>query len=153
MNVTGISKTNLYLQNDVQGGVKQLAQDFQSLESAFQAGDLTSAQNAFASIQQDMKNGPGAKLAGVFGQDSQLSKDFQALQSALQSGDLAGAKQALATMQKDMQAAHTSHAHHHHHHRKVQSENDGDSDGSTTPSDDSASSSSSTVGVNLDQMI
>jgi hypothetical protein len=144
VNVTGISKTANPYQNGVQGGVKQLVQDFQALDSAFQSKDLSSAQQAFAAVQQDLqKTTQGGQLARAFGQTPQLSKDFRALQGALQSNDLAGATQAFATLQQDMQGARAGQAPRQH--KNVERGNDDDGD-------DGVEFGSSTSAVRLDQL-
>jgi hypothetical protein len=116
MNISAVN-SNLYEYQTAaqQSTFQQRAQDFKALQSALQSGDLSGAQQAFASLQQDL---PGtAQIANGSNQSnpvSKVSQDFQALQSALQSGDLATAQQAFSTLQQDLQSAHKAHHHHHH---------------------------------------
>lgn len=79
------------------GGVQnwqQKRQDFKKLESALQSGDLSSAQQAFATM--------AAKSSNASDATSPLAKVGQALQA----GDIKGAQQALAAMRAS--------GHHHH---------------------------------------
>jgi hypothetical protein len=104
--------------------------DFRSLDSALQSGDLSSAQNAFATWQQSLPSSvaPNSSLTtqqtGPFGQNSKANSDYQALGSALQSGDVAGAQKAFASLKQDLHG--TGQAHHAHHHHPAK--NDGDAD-------------------------
>jgi hypothetical protein len=98
----------------------QVKQDFKSLGTALQSGNLSDAQQAFAALQQDNPNigqSQGGSTQG--GQNSsQANQAFQNLSSALQSGDLSGAQQAFAQLQQGMQGAGKGHGHHHHHHQQ-----------------------------------
>ena|SRR5271168_1733196 len=94
-------------------------EDFDTLQSALQSGNISGAQSAFAAFLQDVqKTAQTAGSASLFGPGTQASKDLQALGSALQSANLAGAQKAFATLQQDIQAAGQSptnlpFAHHH----------------------------------------
>ena len=127
MNVSGINSATTAYQTSVQSSFNQRAQDFKALQTALQSGDVTSAQQAFASMQKDMQNSSQAAGAtsNPSGQSSQISTDFGTLQSALQSGDLSGAQSAGAARG----------AHHHHHHQS------GGATSSTTPASSSTPSS------------
>jgi|ERR1035437_1083005 iron uptake system EfeUOB component EfeO/EfeM len=139
MNVSGVNSATTAYQTSVQSSFKQRAQDFKALQTALQSGDVTTAQQAFASLQKDMQT--SSKAAGATSnqssQTSQLGADFQTLQSALQSGDLSGAQSAFATLKQDLQSTGAAHgAHHHHHHMS------GNATSSTSPASSSTSSSS-----------
>ena len=138
MNVSGINAATTAYQTSVQSSFNQRAQDFKALQTALQSGDVTSAQQAFASVQKDMQN--AAQAAGATsnpsGQPSKIGTDFQTLQSALQSGDLSGAQSAFATLKQDMQSTGAAHGAHHHHHHKS-----GDATSSTPPTSSSTPSS------------
>jgi hypothetical protein len=71
--------------------------DLAAIGNALQSGDLTGAQNAFATLMQDMGNSSGQSTASTPG------TDLTALSSALQSGDLTGAQNAFATLMQDLQ--------------------------------------------------
>lgn len=89
-----------------------MRQAFLQLSSALQSGDLSAAQNAYATITQlggDNGNGPFAQTLSQIG-------------SALQSGDVGKAQQAMAQLKQHMQAMR---GHHHHHHKSdAQAQND-----------------------------
>ena len=70
--------------------------DFDALAKALQSGDLSAAQDAFATLQADAPSGAsGSSSSG----SSQFKTDVDALKKALDAGDLAGAQQAFATIQ------------------------------------------------------
>src|SRR5271157_2103560 len=71
--------------------------DLTALSSALQSGDLTGAQNAFATLMQDLGSTNTQQATAT------LSTDLTALSSALQSGDLTGAQNTLATVMQDLQ--------------------------------------------------
>ena len=71
--------------------------DLAALGGALQSGDLTGAQNAFATLQQDMGNSSGQTTTATPGMD------LTSLGNALQSGDLTGARNAFATLMQDLQ--------------------------------------------------
>jgi soluble cytochrome b562 len=110
-------------------GQNQFATDFSALGQALQSGNVTQAQKAFATLQQDMQSVQGhhhhhrhhhgsastqstdsttsnssAQSTNGSGQN-QFATDFSALGQALQNGDLSGAQAAFATLQQDMQSA------------------------------------------------
>ena len=110
-------------------GQNQFATDFTALGQALQSGNVTQAQKALATLQQDMQSVQGhhhrhrhhhgsagtqstnsstsnssAQSTNVSGQ-SQFATDFSALGQALKTGDLSGARAAFATLQQDMQTA------------------------------------------------
>jgi hypothetical protein len=99
--MTTISSTSqAYPSDRLQIPFQQIKNDWQSLAKSLQSGDLTSAQDAFASLQQDQQTmGPPPG-----GENSQITSDFDALSSALKSGDLDGAQKAFSQLQTDMQA-------------------------------------------------
>ena len=107
------STTNLY-QPTNQNGYGQFIQDFQAIGSALQSGDLSSAQSALATFQQNLQGNSQTTSSQPFGQNSQANSDYQNLVSALQSGNLSNAQQAFASLQTDLKAAHRGHGHHHH---------------------------------------
>ncbi len=128
MSISGISSDPTVSQNYV-SPFQQIRKDFAALKTSLTSGDLTGAQQAFATLQQDMQS---IGLAGSSQQtatttatqaSSPLDTDLNALGAALKNGDTSGAQQAFATLQKDMQqmrrsqgGQQTQKAHHHHHH-------------------------------------
>lgn len=108
-------------QTNPPGGMRQ---DFRSLSAALQSGDISSAQSAFATLQNDLKSAPAnSKASALLDPNTPAGKDFKALQDALKSGDVKAAQTAFVTLRKDLQAG-KAHGHHHHH----KADNDGDAD-------------------------
>jgi hypothetical protein len=118
-NVSSVSSIANPYQTTNQNGFGQFLQDFKALGGALQSGNLSTAQSALATFQQDLQsNAPAASSQTSanqpFGKNTQANTDFQNLASALQSGDLSSAQKAFASLQTDLQA--TQKGHHHHHH-------------------------------------
>jgi len=97
-----------------QNNFTQFQQNFQSLGSALQAGDLNAAQTAFAQLQQLLPNSSDNNQIQN-GQPNPFATDMNALSSALSSNNVSGAKAAFAKLQQDMQSVQGHHHHHHHH--------------------------------------
>ena len=111
MSITGIASTSSSSQTNPYAQVKQ---DIQDLGKALQSGNLSDAQQAFNTLQQD--SSASSQTQG--GQNSSSSNQaMQNLGTALQSGDLSGAQQAFAQMQKGSKG----HGHHHHQQSSQQS--------------------------------
>jgi len=91
---------------DWQSTYNQVRTDFRSLSQAVQSGNLADAQQAFATLQNDL---PTATSASSQASGSAQSTALGQLGKALQSGDLSGAQQALAALQQ------ARHGHHHRH--------------------------------------
>jgi hypothetical protein len=87
------------------GGSSTIGNDLNTLATALQSGDLTGAQKAFATLQQDMQNTGQTQSAQQTSQTSQQNNDFNTLAKALQSGDLTGAQQAFTSLMQDAQTA------------------------------------------------
>jgi hypothetical protein len=115
---------------------KQVQSDFQALASALQNGNLSGAQQAFASLTKDA---PGiAQGLSSQGGNNPLSK----LASALQSGNLAGAQQAFAALTQPGKS-HRSH----HHHPGAPAVSGSGSSGSTSAGQTAASPTGATAGL------
>jgi hypothetical protein len=118
MSIPSISSVSSYQANQVnwQNNSTQRQSAFQALASALQAGNLSSAQQAFAALQQSQPNfsataqAQNAQQASV--QDP-LAVDFSALDKALKANNLQAAKDAFAKLLQDMQSV-KGHPHHHH---------------------------------------
>jgi hypothetical protein len=112
------SATNLYPATN-QDDVSQSVQDFQSIGSALQSGDLSTAQSALATFQKDLQSNSQTSASQPFGKNRQANTDYQSLTSALQSGDLSGAQKAFSSLKNDLQSTqstqstHKGHRHHH----------------------------------------
>ena len=109
-------------------GQNQFAADFSAVGQALQKGDLSGAQKAFATLQQDMPSVQGRHhhhrhhhgSANTQGTDSatsnssaqstngsgqnQLVTDLSALGQALQNGNVTQAQAAFTTLEQDMQS-------------------------------------------------
>ncbi len=109
--------------------------DVSAVIGAIQSGDLTGAQTALKTLEQDQQsrfgNGP-AHGPGTF------KNDLQSLFQAVQSGDLTSAQQSLSAVQTDMKASGAGHHHHHHH-----GGNNGDATGNSQVSSSSGNPTSS----------
>jgi hypothetical protein len=122
MTVSSVSSATSLYQPENQALFQQQAQDFNTLASALQSGNLSTAQSAFTSWQQDLTsiappNQQSTQQSQPFGSNSQANSDFQSLSSALQSGDISSAQQAFANLKQDLQSSGSVRGHHHHHHR------------------------------------
>jgi ribosomal protein S20 len=100
-----------------------MAQEFQAIGSALQSGNISSAQNALTTFQQELQRTSQTAASQPFGQNTQANTDYQNLTSAVQSGNLATAQQSFSSLQSDLkspastastQTAYKAHPHHHH---------------------------------------
>ncbi len=129
MSIIGILSSNLFAsgasgvtQNaqSAQGSPsnsRQLATEFQQLSQDLQSGNLTQAQQDYATISQQL---PGAAAAGANSASSNPSlQAFAQLGQDLQAGKLQAAQQDYATLQQDAQqnVSQAAGHHRHHHHR------------------------------------
>ena len=119
MSIAGISSNISVYQNQFH----QTKKDFSDLETDLSSGNLTSAQQAYTALTQDLQNANQTQSGQQTSGNSQISNDLAAVGSALQSGDLTGAQSAFATLTQDLQNAaqggqqtYKGHGHHHHHH-------------------------------------
>jgi hypothetical protein len=120
MTVSSVSSATSLYPPENQALFQQQAQDFNTLASALQSGNLSTAQSAFTSWQQDLTsiappNQQSTQQSQPFGSNSQANSDFQSLSSALQSGDISSAQQAFANLKQDLQSSGSVRGHHHHH--------------------------------------
>ena len=116
MSISGISSsTNAHYQ-DPMSQLQSVRQDFSSLTTSLASGDLTGAQNAFATLMQDLGGNTSAQSGQQTGAPSQLDTDLTTLGNALNSssGDLTAAQKAFATLLQDLKAGGLHHHHHHH---------------------------------------
>jgi hypothetical protein len=111
-NISSVSPTtNLYSN---QAGFSQSFKDLKDIGSALQSGDLSTAQSALSTFQQQLQGSSSASSSQPFGSNAQANKDYQSLSTALQSGDTKGAQQAFASLKTDLKSAQKG-GHHHHH--------------------------------------
>jgi hypothetical protein len=114
---------------------QQARDNYQTLAQALQNGNLTAAQKAYGSIQQEQQNGGPQPPA-----DSPIATAFNDLGQALQSGDLSGAQQAFSSLQDAFQSLRKSGGHHGPH-------------GSHAPDDDQDSSDAATSTDNAQKTV
>jgi len=141
MSISGISSSSNAYQNQLQ----QIAQAFSNLQTDVSTGSLSTAQQAYATLMQDVQNVQQAQSAQQTGGTSQIGTDLAAVGSALQSGDITGAQSAFATLTQDLQSAQQTQGtqqtygnHRHHHHHGGGSQTASTSSGSTSLSTDLA---------------
>ena len=152
MSISSISSNSDYYQsystNRSNSLKQQSQQDFNSLAEALQSGDLSGAQNAFASLMQLIPNSSSsinsqtqsaatASTSNSSNGTSTVKSDFSVLGQALQSGDLTSAQNDFSKLMQDMQSIGGGHHHHHHHKTSTNSQD-------TT----NASATGSTTGTN-----
>jgi len=150
MTVSSVGSNTSAYQTSSTNSFGQLFNDFKSIGSDIQSGDLTSAQSALTTFQRDLQNSNGQNpLSKLFSNNSTLGNDLTALQTALQSNDPAAAQNAFKTLTQDMQTAmKTQGAHRHHHHHHAQSSSAATtSSSSDTDSTTGSSSTGSTLNV------
>ena len=137
MSISGISSSSNAYQNQLQ----QIAQAFSNLQTDVSTGSLSTAQQAYATLMQDVQNVQQAQGAQQTGGTSQIGTDLAAVGSALQSSDITAAQSAFATLTQDLQSAQQTQGtqqtyghHHHHHHHGGGSQTATTSSGSTSTS-------------------
>jgi hypothetical protein len=136
------SATNSYQATNL-NAFTQFVNDFNAIGSALQSGNLSDAQSALATFQQDLPGNSQSSTSQPFGNNTQANADYQSLVSALKSGNLPDAQKAYTSLQNDLQGTGAGKSHRHHHH--------GSSDSGATQTADStvAASSSSDAADSL----
>jgi hypothetical protein len=107
-----------------QGKFQQIQSEFQQLGQDLQAGNLTQAQQDYATLSQNFPNAQTGTTSGTSTTGSTanganpIAQAFTALAQDLQNGNLSGAQQDYATIQQDFQQQQqgSGAVHHHHHH-------------------------------------
>jgi hypothetical protein len=131
MSISGIASTALSslltatqsTQNG-QANFQQIQSEFQQLGHDLQAGNLTQAQQDYATLSQNFPNAQTGTTSGTSTTGSTanganpIAQAFTALAQDLQNGNLSGAQQDYATIQQDFQQQQqgSGAVHHHHHH-------------------------------------
>ncbi len=119
--ISGISSSTSAYQKQLQ----QIMKDFSTLQTDLSSGSLSTAQQAYATLTQDLQNVQQTQGAQQTGGSSRISTDLAAVGSALTSGSISDAQSAFATLTQDMQNAlqtqavqgtQQTYGHHHHHH-------------------------------------
>jgi outer membrane protein assembly factor BamD (BamD/ComL family) len=119
MSITSVGSSTLLTQiyatqstQNNQSQFQQIQTDSQQLGQDLQAGNLTGAQQDFATLQQALPSGQSQQNTA-----SPIAQAFTALSQALQSGNLQDAQTAFTTLQGDIQQQQGSgQVRHHHHH-------------------------------------
>jgi soluble cytochrome b562 len=106
--ISSVTSTGNPYQATNQAGMGQIIQDFNSIGSALQSGNVSAAQTALTTFQQDLQSNPQLSSSQPFGNNSQANTDYQGLVSSLQNGNLSSAQKAFASLQTDLQASQTS---------------------------------------------
>lgn len=132
MSISGIANTALNAlfsatQNTQsgQGQFQQIQSEFQQLGQDLQAGNLTQAQQDYATLSQNFapaQSGPTTAAtttdAATNNNSNSIAQAFAALSQNLENGNISGAQQSYATIQQDFQQQQhhgTGEIHHHHH--------------------------------------
>jgi len=123
MTISNVGSTTPAYQAASTNSFSQLFNDFKSIGSDIQSGELSSAQSALTTFQSDLQSSNGKDpMSRLFSNNSTLGNDLTALQTALKSNDPTAAQNAFKTLTQDMQSAlKTPGAHRHHHHHHAQS--------------------------------
>ena len=98
MSVSSISSSANVYQNQFQ----QIKKDFSTLQTDLSAGSLGGAQQAYASLMQDLQSAQQTEGGQQAAGSSQISNDLAAVGSALQSGNVSSAQSAFATLLQDL---------------------------------------------------
>jgi len=125
MSISGIANTALSslltatqkAQNG-QGNFQQIQSEFQQLGQDLQAGNLSQAQQDYATLSQNFPNAQSATTTTMANSSNPIAQAFAALSQDLQNGNISGAQQDYATIQQDFQQQKqgAGQVHHHHHH-------------------------------------
>ena len=113
MSVSSVSgSTATYDFSTIQQQRQQFGQEFQQLGSDLQAGNLTSAQADFATLQQNAPS--GSQGTGGASGTSSISSQFNQLSQDLQQGNVTAAQQDYTNLQQTLKSHRGGHHHHHH---------------------------------------
>lgn len=101
------------------GKFQQIQAEFQQLGQDLQAGNLTQAQQDYATLSQNLPIAQSSSTASTAANSNPIAQAFNALSQDLQNGNISAAQQDYATIQQDFQQQQQQGAgqvHHHHHH-------------------------------------
>lgn len=114
MSLAGILASSLFSSNNTQGAsqYQQINSEFQQLGQDLSAGNLSQAQQDFATLTQTFQ---GQQQANVANGNNPVAQAFTALSNDLQSGNLTAAQQDFTTLQQDLQQQLSSAIGHHRH--------------------------------------
>lgn len=142
MSISSVGSANPSYASSASSSITQRFKDLQNLDQALQSGNLSDAQSAFATFQQNLTT--SGLNQGPFSSGSAASKDVQSIQSALQAGDLSGAQKAFGQLKTDLRSTHPGKVGGHHRHPQVAVKNDNDADDGSASATSSSPSNSTT---------
>jgi hypothetical protein len=127
MSITGIASTALNsilnatpTSQNGQGKFQQIQKEFQQLGQDLQSGNLTQAQQDYATLSQNLPVAQSSTTASSANSSNPIAQAFTALSQDLQNGNISAAQKDYATIQQDFQQQQqqqgTGQIHHHHHH-------------------------------------
>ena len=110
--VDGMSGASGYTQaadsgvSTMRNAIQQQSQNFQDLRTSLQTDNLSGAQGAFTTLQQQIQTA-SQSIGGksLFDTSSPIGSDFQAIGSSLSTGDINGAQAAFASFVQDLRGA------------------------------------------------
>ena len=113
MSVSGISSSSLfnYSNPNIQNNQQQFQQEFQQLGQDLQNGNVTAAQQDFATLQQ---LGPQVSSTLSAQTSNPMAQALNQLGQDLQSGNASAAQKDYTNLKQDFQNASYTRAHHHH---------------------------------------
>jgi hypothetical protein len=101
-----------------QGKFQQIQKEFQQLGQDLQTGNLTQAQQDFATLSQNLPIAQSSTTAFTANNSNPIAQAFNALSQDLQTGNISAAQKDYATIQQDFQQQQqqqgTGQVHHHH---------------------------------------
>ena len=106
LQITIAMSVSVFLSNlstALQSSAGQAAQEGGALQSALQQGDISTAQNALASIQSSTKSSSQSQASSPQPDNSQLNQAMEDLQTALLTGNISGAQSAFTALQAAFQ--------------------------------------------------
>lgn len=122
MSIAGLASTALYSilnkppsssQNNGQNNFQQIQKEFQRLGQDLQSGNLSQAQEDFATLKQDL---PDSSSLANSNSNNPIVQAFNSLSQDLRSGNLNAAQQDYTSLQQDLQQnTNTTQVHHHRH--------------------------------------
>ncbi len=113
MSVSGISSSSLfnYSNQNIQNSQQQFQQEFQQLGQDLQNGNVSAAQQDFATLQQ---LGPQASSTLSTQTSNPMRQAINQLGQDLQSGDVSAAEKDYTNLKQDFQNSAHTRVHHHH---------------------------------------
>jgi len=115
MSVSGIFGSS-FSNNQISSRYQLTNSEFQQLGQDLAAGNLSSAQSDFATLQQAFASpvSTASTATSASSTSNPLAQAFQQLSSDLSSGNLTAAQKDYSTIQQDLQSGQMHHAHHSH---------------------------------------